>query len=78
MAVPGFFRIEEGAPETAAGPNVKGIYHASLYSTDYLMRLYRMFTQAYSVNKENEIGQLAGELVEAAAEVWQKHPDLCD
>ena len=78
MAVSGFFVIEEGAPQTAAGPNVKGIFHASLHSTDYLMRLFRLFTRAYSVNKENEIGGLAKELVGAAAEVYQKYPDLCD
>jgi hypothetical protein len=78
MAVSGFFVLEEGAPETAAGPNVKGIFHASVHSTDYLMRLFLLFSRTYSVNKENEVGDLARELVEAAAGVYQKYPDLCD
>ena len=78
MAVPGFFVTGEEGPETAAGPSIKGIFHAAYHSTDYLLKLFLLFTWAYSMNKENEIKNPAKALGEAAAQVYQKHPDLCD
>jgi hypothetical protein len=78
MAVPGFFVTTEDEPESAAGPNARGIYHATLHSTDYLLRLFVLFIQAYSVNKETELKKLAKSLGDAAIEVYQKHPDLCE
>ena len=60
------------------GPSMRGVYHATRYSTDYFLKLCLLFGKAYSFQIDHEILQVARCLGEAAVGSHKDHPEVCE
>lgn len=71
------FQHDQGM-DVVLGPSIRGVYHAARYSTDYFLKLCLLFGKAYSLPIDDEIGQVAKRLGEAAVGTHKVHPELCE
>jgi hypothetical protein len=77
-ALSGFMLAHPDGVDAIVGPNIKGVFHAALHSTRYMLRLMDAFQSAFVLGIDAELGPATEALVDAAALVHEAHPDLCD
>jgi hypothetical protein len=78
MGAAGFVFEREAYVDVVRGPNIKGVYLATLHSNKYLLRLCDILHGAYGLSAEaKDVAPLMKSLVEISTKVHSQYPELC-
>lgn len=77
-AAAGFMFQHDDGVDAILGPNVKGVYNATMHSARYILDLCGVFQGVYKLGMEAEVKALIKRIEETGAQVLRAQPDLCE
>ncbi len=66
---------EEDVADLISGSSIKTVYHAGFYATVYLLRICKLFADAFRIHVDQEIRKLDRKLSRAAIKIEKSYPE---